>query len=143
VSHHEPVGRFGVVTLRGISKELGAGALRGALVGLPVLGIGGRVMMRIIAHWEGRTPVLTSGTVTVVTMGTIAGAIGGIVHALLVRFIRSRIARLVLLEIIGVLFTLYAVRDLLVRPKLLFVGIMVVYVMLLEAVTRTRPRSAA
>lgn len=99
-------------------------------------------MMRIIAHWEARTPVLTSGTVTVIAMGTIAGAIGGIIHAVLVRLVRSRLIRLALLEIIGILFTLYAVRDLLIRPKLLFVAIMVVYVIVLEAVTRTRSLSA-
>jgi hypothetical protein len=130
------------VAVRDIARQIGAGALRGAIVGLPVLGIGGRIMMRIIAHWEGRTPVLTSGTITVVAMGTIAGAVGGIVHALLLRLVRSSLIRLAILEIIGVLFTLYAVRDLLIRPKLLFVAIMVVYVIVLEALTRTRPRSA-
>jgi hypothetical protein len=112
--------------------------LRGALVGLPVLGIGGRIMMRIIAHWEGRTPVLTSGTVTVVTMGTIAGAVGGIIHAVLMRLIRSSLIRLAILETIGVLFTLYAVRDLLIRPKLLFVAIMVAYVIVLEITAARR-----
>jgi hypothetical protein len=130
------------VAVPDIARQIGAGALRGAIVGLPVLGIGGRIMMRIIAHWEGRTQVLTSGTVTVVALGTIAGAVGGIVHALLLRLVRSSLIRLAILEIIGVLFTLYAVRDLLIRPKLLFVAIMVVYVIVLEALTRTRPRSA-
>lgn len=98
-------------------------------------------MMRIIAHWEGRTPVLTSGTVTVVTMGTIAGVVGGIIHAVLMRLVRSSLIRLAILETIGVLFTLYAVRDLLIRPQLLFVAIMVVFMIVLEALTRKRPGS--
>jgi hypothetical protein len=44
--------------------------LAGAATGFVVLGIGGRTMMRIIAHWEGRVPVLTlSGAFTVVMIG--------------------------------------------------------------------------
>lgn len=106
------------------------------MIGLPILGIGGRIMMRVIAHWEGRTPVLSpSGTFTVVTMGTLAGALGGIVHALIRRFVRNELMRLALFGILSVLFTLRVVNHLLVRPQLLFVAIMIVYVIVLEAVT--------
>ncbi len=124
---------------RDIARDLGAGALRGALVGLPILGIAGRLMMRIIAHWEGRSPVLTpSGTFTVVMMGTVAGTIGGMIHALLLRFVRSALLRLALFGVFAVLFTLYAVRELLIRPRLLFVAIMIVYVVVLELLSRTQ-----
>jgi len=96
-------------------------------------------MMRIIAHWEGRSPVLTpSGTFTVVMMGTVAGTIGGMIHALLLRFVRSALLRLALFGVFAVLFTLYAVRELLIRPRLLFVAIMIVYVVVLELLSRTQ-----
>ena len=50
-------------------------ALIGALLGLPILGVGGRIIMRIIAHWEGRVPVLTfGGTLTIVFAGTVGCA---------------------------------------------------------------------
>ena len=141
-SGHGRRSKFVPVAVRDIARHIGAGALRGAIVGLPILGIGGRIMMRIIAHWEGRAPVLTSGTLTVLLMGTIAGAVGGVLHALSVQFVRSRLIRLALFEIVVVLFTLYAVHDLLIRPMLLFVAIMVVYGIVLEAITPTPLRVA-
>jgi hypothetical protein len=131
------------MSIRGIARQLGAGALRGALVGLPILGIGGRIMMRIIAHWEGRTPVLTpEGTFTIVAMGTLLGALGGIVHALLTRFVRNQPLRLALFGLISVLFTLRAVNELLLRPRLLFLALMLVYAIVLEMLTRMKRESA-
>ncbi len=116
--------------------------LAGALVGFVVLGIGGRVMMRIIAHWEGRVPVLTSGTVTVLLMGTIAGIAAGIVHGLLLRFITPALVRVAAFLVFCVLFTLYGVHDLLLRPKLLFIAIAVVYAILVEIVTKRTAQPA-
>ena len=53
---------------------LGRDLLRGALLGVVILGIGGRLLMRVIAHMEGRIPVFTpQGSLNVVFMGTIAG----------------------------------------------------------------------
>ncbi|HEY8165600.1 MAG TPA: hypothetical protein VIF83_08615 [Gemmatimonadaceae bacterium] len=125
------------------ARQLGAGALRGALIGLPILGVGGRIMMRIIAHWEGRTPVLTpEGTFTIVAMGTLLGALGGVVHALLLRFVRNTALRLSLFGLIAVLFTLRAVNELLIRPRLLFLAIMVVYAIILEMFSRMRRETA-
>ncbi len=116
--------------------------LAGALVGFVVLGIGGRVMMRIIAHWEGRVPVLTSGTVTGLLMGTIAGIAAGIVHGLLLRFITPALVRVAAFLVFCVLFTLYGVHDLLLRPKLLFIAIAVVYAILVEIVTKRTAQPA-
>ncbi|HLE55492.1 MAG TPA: hypothetical protein VJB15_00270, partial [Rhodothermia bacterium] len=63
-------------------------AIAGAAIGFVVLGIGGRIIMRIIAHWEGRVPVLTpSGTLKVVMMGALAGLTGGVIHGLLRQFV--------------------------------------------------------
>ena len=54
--------------------ELRSWLIRGTLVGLFVLGISGRLLMRVIAHMEGRTPVFTpEGTMTVVFAGAVAG----------------------------------------------------------------------
>jgi hypothetical protein len=131
------------VSLSSFARQLGAGALRGALIGLPILGVGGRIMMRIIAHWEGRTPVLTpEGTFTIVAMGTLLGALGGVVHALLLRFVRNTALRLSLFGLIAVLFTLRAVNELLIRPRLLFLAIMVVYAIILEMFSRMRRETA-
>jgi len=123
-------------------RSLLPSTLAGALVGFVVLGIGGRVMMRIIAHWEGRVPVLTSGTVTVLLMGTIAGIAAGIVHGLLLRFITPALVRVAAFLVFCVLFTLYGVHDLLLRPKLLFIAIAVVYAILVEIVTKRTAQPA-
>jgi hypothetical protein len=113
----------------------------GAIVGLVVLGIGGRLIMRIIAHWEGRVPVLTpSGTFTIVMMGTIAGTAAGIIHGILQRSITRAPVRMAAFLVFCILFTLYGVKELLPRPKLLFVAIMLVYVILVEIITRQRAR---
>ena len=111
-------------------------ALAGAAIGLVVLGVGGRFIMRIIAHWEGRVPVLTpSGTFTVVMMGALAGLAGGLVHGLLRRFIPQTAIRILLFVAICVAITYHAVNALLPRPRLMFVALTLVYVALLELVT--------
>ena len=63
---------------------------RGAAIGLVVLlGIGGRLLMRVIALMEGRPPLFTvGGSLTVVMDGTIAGALAGMFYGLLWRFAR-------------------------------------------------------
>jgi len=104
----------------------------GAIVGFIVLGIGGRVMMRIIAIWEGRVPVLTSGTIEVLFMGILAGVAGGLIYGILRWFIRRAVMRFPLFLAICVLFTLQGVSNILFRPKLLFVAITIVYCVLVE-----------
>lgn len=122
--------------VRSLLPSVGAGAV----IGFIVLGIGGRVMMRIVAHWEGRVPVLTEGTITVLLMGAVAGAAAGIVHGLLQRFIASSPARLTAFLAFCVLFTIYGVHDLLIRPMLLFIAISVVYAIALDVVIQRRLR---
>jgi uncharacterized membrane protein YeiH len=111
-------------------------ALAGAAIGLVVLGGGGRVIMRVIAHWEGRVPAFTpSGTFTVVMMGALAGLAGGVVHGLLWRFVPRTAIRVALFVVICVAFTYHAVNALLPRPRLIFVALTLAYVVLLELVS--------
>ena len=110
--------------------------LAGAAIGLVVLGVGGRIIMRVIAHWEKRVPVLTpSGTFTVVMMGALAGLAGGVVHGLLRRFIPRTPIRVALFVVICVAFTYRAVNELLPRPRLMFVALTLAYVAVLELVS--------
>jgi hypothetical protein len=119
-----------------VARSILRSALTGAAIGLVVLGIGGRFIMRVIAHWEGRVPVLTpSGTFTVVMMGALAGLAGGVVHGLLRRFIPRMPIRVVLFVVICVAFTYHAVNALLPRPRLTFVALTLAYVAVLELVS--------
>ena len=59
------------------------GPLLGALIGLAVLGGGGRLAMRQIAAWEGAAGSFSvEGTITVLLSGAASGATGGIIRAI-------------------------------------------------------------
>ena len=122
-------------------RSLLPSVVAGTLVGFVVLGIGGRLMMRIIAHWEGRVPAFTpSGTFTIVMMGVTAGLAAGTVHGILQRSIPRAWIQIAVFLVFCILFTLYGVKELLPRPKMLFVAITLVYVILVEIITRQRAR---
>jgi hypothetical protein len=121
------------VPVNTIVRSVLRSAIAGAAIGFVVLGIGGRIIMRIIAHWEGRVPVLTpSGTLKVVMMGALAGLVGGVVHGLLRQFVPRTSIRVLVFVVICVAFTYYAVNALLPWPRLLFVALALVYVSVLE-----------
>jgi hypothetical protein len=95
--------------------------------------------MRIIAHWEGRVPVLTfGGTLTVIFAGTMAGLAGGAIHGIMRRYIRNSYARNVLFVLVCIAITWRAVNALLPRPRLMFVALSLVYAVVLEVVTSKR-----
>ena len=114
--------------MKGFLKSILPSVIAGAIVGLIVLGVGGRVMMRVIAHWEGRQPVLSpGGTFTVVMMGMVAGAAAGIVYGLIRRFIKNYPLQIATFFAFCVVLTLRGVNELLGKPKLLFVAITLVF----------------
>ena len=111
-------------------------ALLGAAVGFVILGIGGRILMRMIAHWEGRVPAFTpSGTFTVVMMGALAGVSAGVVHGLLRRFVTQTVIRVALFVAVCVAFTWHGANALLPRPRLSFVALTLAYVLVLELIS--------
>ena len=98
--------------------------------------------MRIIAHMEGRVPVLTlGGTSTVLFVGTLYGLIIGAVHGIMRSYIGKVPLRNILLVLISVAFTLYVVNDLLLLPRLMFAALTVVYVVVLELVMASKETS--
>jgi hypothetical protein len=84
------------------------GPLMGIALGLPILGIGGRIAMRIIAHATNVAPGFSlGGTMTVVFMGAVNGAAGGLIYAVLARFVPNRpVVRPLLFGVILVSLTL-------------------------------------
>ena len=113
----------------------------GAVIGLPMLGVAGRGIMRIIAHMEGRVPVLTlGGTITVLFAGTMFGLAAGAVHGIMRRYIRGVFIRNILFVLIAVAVTWRAVNELLPRPRLMFVALTLVYAVVLEMVTAKMER---
>ena len=128
--------------MRSLFISVARSALIGAAIGIPLLGVAGRILMRVIAHWEGRVPVLTAGgTFTVIFAGTMFGLVAGAVHGLLKHFVRNRVTRNIVFVTIAILFTWRAVNALLPRPRLMFVALTLVYAIVLEVVM-SRERTA-
>ena len=93
--------------------------LLGAAVGFVVLGIGGRIAMRAIAIANGvPTGFSVGGTATVVLLGLASGIGGGLLYALLHRYVRQpRLARSALFAVALVLLTLRGLRP--IQPRAL------------------------
>jgi len=126
---------------RGRGRELVGWLWRGALVGLVVLGVGGRVLMRVIAHMENRTEmVLTGGgTLTVIFAGTVAGLASGLIYFLIRRFVQSPLVRTLLFIVIIELIAWRGVSGLLPKPKLMFMTLALVHIVIVDLLGRRTP----
>ena len=116
--------------------------IRGTLIGLVILGIGGRLIMRVVAHMEGRVPVFTpEGTVAVVFYGTVAGAFSGLIYYLLRRFVHKPWIRTIAFIAICELISWRGVSGLLPVPKAMFMGLALAFLVVVDFLGR-RSRQA-
>ena len=111
---------------------------RGALVGLIVLGIGGRLLMRVIAHMEHRPLFVftVQGTLTVVLTGTVAGLFAGFIYYLARRFLRVPWQRTAVFIGICELVSWRGVHGLLPLPQLMFMGLALIYLVIIDTMGR-------
>lgn len=117
--------------------ELRSDLIRGMVLGLLILGIGGRLLMRVIAHMEGRVPVFTpEGSIAVVFFGTVAGAASGLIYYVLRRFVRKPWVRTVAFITICELISWRGVSGLLPLPQAMFMALALVYLMMVDALGR-------
>ncbi len=102
-----------------VKREL----ITGTLAGATILGLGGRVVMHIIAITTARPPLVTvQGTINVTLFGTGSGIIGAIIHLLLIRYFRwGRAWREALFLIVLELITLRGLSGQMVPAALLFI----------------------
>ena len=112
----------------------------GIALGVLILGIGGRIAMRVIAHATYAAPSFSlGGSLTVVLMGAASGAAGGVIYAVLARFLPDRtVTRAVLF---GVTLTLLTLRGTSPSTPLslgLFLPLALLYGALLDYVHRRR-----
>ena len=118
--------------------ELGRWVLRGAALGLLVLGVGGRLLMRVVAHREHR-PVMVftvPGTLAVVFAGTVAGLAAGLIYYLVRRFVRESWVRTALFVTICGLIAWRGVHGLLLVPQLMFMALALVFLTIMDAIGR-------
>lgn len=111
-----------------------AGAGLGAAIGTLVLGIGGRLAMRGIAHVAGQPPSFSfGGTVTVVLLGLVSGLVGALVFvALWFLLPRWRLLRATLFWAFLALMTLRGLLPLDAPRLVLFGPLVVIYGLGLE-----------
>jgi hypothetical protein len=124
--------------------ELRSDLVRGTFLGLLILGIGGRLLMRVIAHMEGRIPAFTlDGSLTVVFAGTVAGAFSGLIYYLLRRFVRNPWVRTVAFIAICELVSWRGVHGLLPVPQAMFMTLALFYLVIIDLLGRCyRPTSS-
>lgn len=68
--------------------DLRSDLIRATLLGLVILGIGSRLLMRVVALTQGTPGTWTfEGTLTVVFLGTVSGFGAGLIYHLLRRFV--------------------------------------------------------
>jgi len=118
--------------------ELKRWLIRGALVGLIVLGIGGRLLMRVVAHMEHRPlfVLTTEGTLTVVFAGTVAGLFGGLIYFLTRRFLHQPWLRTLVFVVICELVTWRGVHGTLPRVQAMFMALALVYLVIIDTMGR-------
>jgi hypothetical protein len=116
--------------------------LRGGLLGLVILGIGGRLLMRVIAHMEGRIPAFTiQGSTTVVFAGTVAGLLAGLIYHLLRRFVPKSWVRTAAFITTCALVSWRGVHGLLPLPQVMFMTLALVYLVIVDALGRHSAKS--
>lgn len=110
----------------------------GALVGLPILGIGSRIAMRLVAVGTDRPGAFTvEGSLTVIFFGVVAGLAGGAIYAVLARFLPRRAAiRSMIFGAIIVLLTLRGVSPATAFTLSLFLPLTVAYAILMDVIWR-------
>ena len=121
--------------------ELRRWSLRGAFLGLVVLGVGGRLLMRVVAHREQRTAMVftVEGTLTVLLAGTVAGLAAGLIYYALRRFVREDWVRTAAFVIICGFISWRGVHGLLLVPQLMFMTLALVFLAIMDLMGRRIP----
>jgi hypothetical protein len=123
--------------------DLRSDLVRGTLLGLVILGIGGRLLMRVVANLEGQAPMWTvGGSVTVAFYGAVSGAFAGLVYYLLRRFVNKAWLRTASFLLICGLVALRGVRGSPATGQVLFMVLALVYLIAVDFVGRRAQRSA-
>lgn len=121
--------------------ELRRWSMHGAVVGLLVLGIGGRLLMRVIAHREQRPAMVFTipGTLTVLFAGTVAGFAAGLIYYVLRRFVQATWVRTIAFVAIWGLIVWRGVHGLLLVPQLMFMALALVFLAIIDVMGRRVP----
>jgi hypothetical protein len=115
--------------------------IRATLLGFLILGIGSRLLMRVVALMQGTPGGWTfEGTLTVVFLGTVSGLGAGIIYYLLDRFVdRPWVRTAVFIAICG-LISWRGVHGVPPVQQAMFMALAVVYLILVDILGRLASR---
>ena len=121
-------------------SEWTRGPVLGAALGLPILGVGGRLAMRAIALLNGAPSVTTlDGTLTVLLAGLASGVGGGVLYAVLARLLPDRRSlRALLFALALLLLTLRGLRPVQPHALVFFPPLVLLYGVLFERLWHRR-----
>ena len=126
-------------------REWLRGPLLGALLGLPILGGGGRLAMHGISLLaaDAQHSVTVQGTITVLLAGLAAGTAGGAIYALFARLLPARrLVRDALFAVVLVLLTLRGLNPVSTLALSLFMPVVLVFGVALERAWHARSHSS-
>lgn len=124
--------------------DLRSDLIRATLLGFLILGIGGRLLMRVVALMQGSPPGWTfGGTMTVVFLGTVSGLDAGIIYHLLRRFVdKPRVRTAAFIAICG-LISWRGVHGVPPLQQSMFMTLALAYLVVIDILGRLAPRASA
>jgi len=117
--------------------DLKSDLIRGTLLGFVILGIGSRLLMRVVALMQGTPGVWTfEGTLTVVFLGTVSGFGAGVIYHLLRRFVGRAWVRSTAFILICALISWRGVHGVPPYQQAMFMTLALVYLVIVDVMGR-------
>ena len=117
--------------------------IRATLLGFLMLGIGSRLLMRVVALMQGTPPGWTfGGTMTVIFLGTVSGFVAGIIYYLLQRFVDKGWVRTAAFIVICGLISWRGVHGVPPVQQAMFMALAIAYLMVVDILGRLATRAS-
>lgn len=124
--------------------DLRSDLIRATLLGLVILGIGSRLLMRVVALMQGIPPGWTlGGTMTVVFLGAVSGLAAGLIYSLLRRFVAKAWLRTTFFIVICGLVSWRGVDGVPPVQQAMFMTLAFVYLVIVDVMGRLATRPGA
>ena len=118
--------------------------IRATLLGFLMLGIGSRLLMRVVALMQGTPPGWTfGGTMTVVFLGTVSGLGAGVIYCVLQRFVDKAWVRTAAFIAICGLISWRGVHGVPPVQQAMFMTLAIAYLIVVDILSRLATRAGA
>lgn len=122
--------------------DLRSDLIRATLLGLVILGVGSRLLMRVVALMQGTPGAWTfEGTLTVVFLGTVSGFGAGLIYHLLRRFVAGPSMRTTAFFVICGLISWRGVHGVPPYQQAMFMALAFAYLVVVDVLGRLATRA--